>query len=1162
MNRHALSYRIAAIALTAMLLGAVWNSAWCLKPVKKDFWHTKENLMLRLGAEWHKIGVLQRESAAIADVLASMRDIELYPTSLTGYNEDNLVKFDKAIETLEKQNRKIEEKINSFKAPLIDAIAIFRELVVGEPVISMFSTLEKANLRRITEMLEVKHDIDTLWRRTDTLLSATMRSMNIDTGKTVSAGPIEDEFFSILKANLGLQAESYYSRLNGLKNRLIKRATADQVSEMVQIERHHVNQYLTEGNLSLARKKIDDAIDRFSTITDVNDFYLFMTRVLFQEGAHRKVLETLQKIPDNIRYLPVKFLFRIQSLYALHEYAAILADTNQSYLYDLSGADRNLALWIVIESAIVLRKTEKIERLAALIDRDKPYGLHVVHALARSYLAVKDDTTALSILEQAKQYKITTDDDRMALQEVNIVIAQIHYERGNYDKAIELFYKHMNNSTLFERALSGIVWCYLRSGRFEKAETALRKLVNQAPETPWGAEGILILARRYLQIASFAWKKHSFVTKEKQRLTRMLERLDTLGDSTSDDGRNAADITYARKEIAALLSRVGQEKIPDYETIAAYYEKIDRLCAFITSHYYTGTFQEASFSENRERLLHTIDSLTIEIEQAKNAGMQTRMLSNAPQERLKIKNIVDQASIFSSISMIDRYRWEREYIDWRKSRLNDERGSRSDSTDPKNGTSVAVRSPADRSTSRTMDSLLASEDALQKRYSALLQERIVRLLSADLDRHDACYLKYQLGELYYQKENNDYARAYERFDKAVERFGRAMERYRNGEQIELPKEPSSPLLCHDKSMNMYRAAIASDTTSPFCAASHYSLAWCFNDLAKFDSAYAHMRIVASRYPDNPHAAQAWMFCGEYHFDKGNLKEALAAFYTVMKYPESEWFDESLYKVAWTQYRLSNPEKAISSFLALVDLGEGKFGHSLLEKESMDYIAISFSETDVSGEKGLERATAFARRLGDTKRGCQILHRLAQVFRDQGRNDMAKKAYERILSSYPNYENNPFVEAELLSVLERDASTEMSIDQKYMFFKKYHRKSAWARRQPDSSRAVADSTASRMLYDASISYHQLALQKNNDSLYHKALASYTDYIGFYPRSPLANECHYNLAEILFSLGNYRKAAEEYIAVSKRYPDSKYKETAAWNAIVASQNLLKIEASPVR
>ena len=102
----------------------------------------------------------------------------------------------------------------------------------------------------------------------------------------------------------------------------------------------------------------------------------------------------------------------------------------------------------------------------------------------------------------------------------------------------------------------------------------------------------------------------------------------------------------------------------------------------------------------------------------------------------------------------------------------------------------------------------------------------------------------------------------------------------------------------------------------------------------------------------------------------------------------------------------------------------------------------------------------------------------------------------------------------------------------------------------------------MLYEASISYHQLALQKNDTAHYAAAADNYQLFIQNYPQAPQASECHYNFAEIMFSLGDYKRAAEEYIVVSTRYSDGKYKETAAWNAIVASQNLLKKEGSAVR
>jgi TolA-binding protein len=1115
---------------------------------EKDYWTAKENLTMRLGAEWHKISVLHKEASAIGDVLTAIRTFELYPPAMIGFEDEEIVQFDKAIEAIEKRNSRIQDAIDGFKAPLSDAIAILREMVTGEPVESMFETLEKGDLKRISAMLTVKHAIDTLWLQVDSLLNGTMLSIGMPVPPK-KKGPIEDEFFAILKANLGLQSETYYDRLNRLKKFIMSTATPEQLTQVARIEKNGINSYLKANQLALARRKTVDALTLLSGKTDLSEFHLLLARAEFMAGDYRAVLATLEKISASGSNRELRELYRLQCLYALHEYQTILGDTSAVPIENLHGARRNLALWILIESALEKKSYDMIIRLASSIEKGKPYSLHVMHALARSYIDRGDDTTALSILEQAQRYRTTTDDDRTALREITMAIAQLYYERGDYDKAIERFYEQLNDGVLFERALFGIAWSYLQSGRFEKAETALRKIINQAPESALGAEGILVLARRYLQKAEFAWKKHTYVEREKNRLTTLIGKIDNLttGDTLSS---KAETMRKARNELSGLLDRIRQEKVADYRTISAYYENIDRLCFFISNHYYTGTFQEERFSQKRETILSLIDSIQLEIANRQQTGTTVTRLSNARHERQKIKSIVDQTDIFSTVTLIDRFRWEREYIAWQKNRLQKE-SSQSDTVKA----DLAGRAAK-------IDALLLREDSVRVYYSGILQKRIQQLLAAKLDSSDACYLSYQLGELYYRAENAAYAKSYETFEKNMQQYDQAMSDFRNGVIDTIPREPNAPVLDHKRSMESYRIAMKADPSSPFRAAAEYSLAWSFNDLARFDSAYVHMHTVATEFPDHPHTPQAWMFCGEYHFDKANLKDALAAFYAVMKHPESEWFDEALYKVAWTQYRLSNPEKAISSFLALVDLGGGKFGHALLEKESMDYIAISFSETDATGEKGLSRATAFARKLGDPERGCQILHRLGQVFRDQGRYGMAKKTYNYILSTYPSYRQNPVVEAELLAVLERDVNTEISIAQKYTYFKKYNSTSKWAKSQADSIRLRADSTASKMLYDAAISYHQMALQKNNDTLYRQAVAAYTDYINHYPKSPLANECHYNLAEIQFSTGNYREAAEEYIAVSRRYPDSKYKETAAWNAIVASQNLLKMESENKR
>jgi TolA-binding protein len=86
---------------------------------------------------------------------------------------------------------------------------------------------------------------------------------------------------------------------------------------------------------------------------------------------------------------------------------------------------------------------------------------------------------------------------------------------------------------------------------------------------------------------------------------------------------------------------------------------------------------------------------------------------------------------------------------------------------------------------------------------------------------------------------------------------------------------------------------------------------------------------------------------------------------------------------------------------------------------------------------------------------------------------------------------------------------------------------------------------------------MALERKNKDMYRQVVNMYWDYIKTYPHKKRASECHYYIAEILFGTGDYLEAAKQYIAVARKYRNTKYCETAAMNAIVAAQNLLKQE-----
>jgi TolA-binding protein len=1133
---------------------------------KADDWRMRESITARLCGEWYKINVLTRELSSVKEIIADLRDMELFPAEVTRCSEDSLVAIDRKLDVCEKYQAALQARVSALKPPLADALAILREMVTNQPVEDMFSVLDNDNIRRISELFTVKHFVDSLWADIDALTSGLAIRMQLSPSlREQGDRGVEAEFFNIISANLGERAQRYYRALDVMKDSLVQRGNDDQIRRMYQIELHRIKAYFSQGEDRLALEKLPSTIQRYEKQAFKDELSVLLMRAYLSQGQFDQVLRTGKLVSDTARFGSDLVFLGLQSLYASKRFDALWKWGSAYGFEPLSGSRRNCALWVVMESGLALSKQDRFNELASLVVKDSSYALHVMHALGRFYLQKRDFQTALSVFEGALRFSPQTDNDKRAYQSIRLAVAQTWYEQGNFEKARSLFFELLNSGDedTFADALYGISWCYIRLGMYQKAETSLRKLVNQVPASPLAVKALLTMGQRFVNKAQFEWEKLTYTAGTEYKLGRLRARLLEKAPS-SEAARRQVETAVGR--IDELLGRMKKEKRVDDAGIASYYDEALRISSLLERCYSTGTYQEVSFTEKREQLLHQLDSTLLDIKGGR-AGTPGRdmAVADAAQNQSDIKALILKSKVFTVETQIDRYRWEREHCDVAKSavkRALDDCAAKAGVA--KDAGDVRALALAKAALEARMDSLVKAGDGLNERWYSYLTNACEALFTAPLDPADEIYLRYHDAEQHYAHENELFSAAYAVYENRMTAYDSIMALFRDGKVEGMPVRPAEPKLAHDSSMAQYRILLSKYPKADMTYAVRYSLAWCFNDIGLFDSAVAQMDSVALRYPSCQYAPQAWMYVGEHMFDHGRLEDALKAYQAVLNYPESEWFDNALYKLAWAQYRLSNPEKAISSFLALVDLGDkAPQGKSLLEKESIDYIAISFSETDITGEKGLERATNFVRRFGDPAKGTQILHRLASIYKDQGRFEMAQKTYRALLKMYPEYRQSPLIESELLAVMEKSSTTEEANIRHVEFFNKYGKNGDWAKAQTDAGAIVmADSLAASHLYDAAVSYHQLALQKNDTLLYSTASEEYEDFIRSYPKSTHAGECHYNLAEIQFSMGNYKRAAEEYIAVSKRYPDSKYRETAAWNAIVASQNFLKKEGTASR
>ncbi|MFP4013644.1 MAG: tetratricopeptide repeat protein [Chitinispirillaceae bacterium] len=1120
------------------LNGAFWLLLFLFSSVsysdQPDEWRSRENQVLRFGTQWNTIELLNQELLQISDVLKDIRDLQLFPDELTRLENSVMVSIDKQIEKAEKRCFSVKTDLSALKPPFVDAMAILREMVVNEPVEDMFEVLERKDLERIDRMIMVKQSIDSLWSDIDALLFRISDAMGISIAREDSSSD-KEEFVQILRTSLGRQSEMICRKINRIKDELVRRSSLAQARKMFLVENRRIREYLSGEMYELARKKSLDFKERYKGRIGLDELNLQLAKVNFFLGAYDEVHRIAEQITEGSKHAEESVLYVLQSLYALEDYERVWKLGSSVNIKNQKRSARNLLLWIIMESGIALGRKVDYSRLASLMLKGESYQIHVMHSLGRSYLISEDTSMAFSVLESACKIRPAGEVDRNALVAVKLTLAELHHEKRAYEEALSLYFSMLKGERDLDRVLTGIAWCYFGMGSDDKGENALKKLINQKPESPFAAEAIYVMAKRFLQKARLEWEKTVFLVSEVQRLSELLEKVEKkIAENSSPEEK----FIKASEELRSLIMRLKEESRFDYDQIASLYDRVRKINNLVLHHYSSGSFQEVSFTRKREQLLFSLDSLMIALQEQDGSTISRKTrLREASLNRAEIKSVVNRMKILDTDAMLDRYRWEREYLDWQKSQLRRE-----------NRKSVSVE----------LDSILINEERLKKKAYRELTSKIKNAIALGVSSRDEAYFRYHLAELYYSEENDKFSSEYDEYETNLQIYNDLISADKGTQAANRISAPQAPVLSHRKSLSEYRKVVGKSGDSLVTAAAYYSMGWCFNDLSRFDSAYHYMEKVAADYPSSPHAAQAWMYCGENRFENADLEEAIRCYQAVMRYPESEYFDQALYKLAWTQYRLSNPQKAISSFLALVELGDGNKTGALLEKESMDYIAISFSETDIAGDQGLRKTVAFVSKFGDDGKGYSIIGRLAGVYKDQGRYDMAIKSYRKLLEMYPEHPDNPLAESQMLALRERGKSPDETGLMKLKYFEKYHMKSSWSQMQADSTvRQRADSAAAQHLYDAAIGFHQFALQNSDPELYGFAVDAYSKYINSYPDSPIAGECHYNLAELEFSRGNLRSAAEEYIAVSRKYKEGKYRETAAWNAIVASQQLLKQE-----
>ncbi len=455
----------------------------------------------------------------------------------------------------------------------------------------------------------------------------------------------------------------------------------------------------------------------------------------------------------------------------------------------------------------------------------------------------------------------------------------------------------------------------------------------------------------------------------------------------------------------------------------------------------------------------------------------------------------------------------------------------------------------------------------------------------------------RLAEYYFDQAEEEYFAQNEDYDLQYEEYLQRLDQYYDGNLAQEPVAPPQPKYDYTRVIEIYNKILTEFPNSDFADDALYTKAYLMQQMNQGVESRKIYQEVIDRYPDSHFAADSYMRLAEYYFDPREdkvdeqnvveLHRAIRLYKKVLLYRDSKRYDEALYKLGWSYYRLSAEDPAYYSdaiiyFLAVIDditRAEELDPRNLVSNpnvkdEAIEYIGISFSDDESYAHAGVDNARRFIESIGGRKFGVEIMRSLGQTYQSTERNNEAIHAYSALLDMYPYYKDAPLIKQNITETyfsLGDDTAAYRTRDE---LFRDYNPKSDWYA-QIDNS----DITDKVEVLKSGHKLSEKALQMNitldflkaqemesggisTTAMYSRVAKECEDYLEVFPTDSNAYGVNWNYAQILdLKMNRFEEAYEQYIHVSNDYLETDFQKMSANNAIFVADTLVKIAFSGI-
>jgi tetratricopeptide (TPR) repeat protein len=341
----------------------------------------------------------------------------------------------------------------------------------------------------------------------------------------------------------------------------------------------------------------------------------------------------------------------------------------------------------------------------------------------------------------------------------------------------------------------------------------------------------------------------------------------------------------------------------------------------------------------------------------------------------------------------------------------------------------------------------------------------------------------------------------------------------------------------------------------------YQLARAYETTGQSQTALATLDQIVRRYPKTREIAEVQFRRGELLFSAKRYADADAAYQQVVSRGPagSSFYQQGLYKLGWAQFKQSQYEVCLRTFMTLLDrimvdrkTGKDRKLESLgradreLTDDTLRVVSISFTYLD--GSASLDQLLA---QRGRTPYAWLLYSRLGDLYVQKERFQDAANTYRAFVAREPANEHAPVLSNQAIDAYSKGGFADLVVEGKAEYVRTYGFKAPfWKNREKSTSPEVVAELKTN-LKDLAQYYHATAQKTKRLEDYTAAADWYRNLLATFPNDPDASETNYLLADALFESHQYAEAATEYEHAAYNYPPGPRSAAAGYAVLVALQ-----------